>query len=116
MKRQNVDLARNLRSQQTPAERLLWNHLSAKQLGGLKFRRQHPVDNYIVDFLCPSKMLIIEIDGGQHSEPGAETADVQRTKALEAMGYQVIRFWNNDVLQNIDGVISVIKERLGLVE
>jgi very-short-patch-repair endonuclease len=115
LKRQNVILARNLRYQQTPAERLLWDHLSAKRLGGFKFRRQHTIGNYIVDFVCSSKMLVIEIDGGQHGELATEKSDAQRTKDLEVLGYQVIRFWNNEVIQNIDGVVSVISERLGLI-
>jgi very-short-patch-repair endonuclease len=116
MKRQYVNLARNLRSQEPPAERLLWNHLNAKQLDGLKFRRQHTIGNYIIDFVCPAKMLIIEIDGGHHNELITENADTQRTKALKALGYQVIRFWNNDVLQNIDGVVFKIRECLSLAD
>ncbi|APV45399.1 adenine-specific DNA-methyltransferase [Dehalogenimonas formicexedens] len=116
MKRTNTELARNLRREQTPAERLLWNHLNAKQLGSLKFRRQHPIGDYIVDFVCPAKLLIIELDGGQHDEANNRINDAQRAKVLEAMGYQVIRFWNSEVLQNPEGVILVIRQCLGFVE
>jgi len=98
--------ARNLRANQTDAEKKLWSRLREKQLGGHKFRRQHPLDNYIVDFICLEKRLIIEADGGQHADQ--IEADVQRTAYLEACGHKVIRFWNNDILQNIDGVCEQI--------
>ena len=115
MIRPDTGRARNLRRNQTVAEKALWLRLRDKQLEGLKFRRQHPIGSYIVDFVNLDKRLIIEIDGGHHNEPLTETADVQRTKDLEAMGYQVVRFWNNDILQNIDGVTFKIKEHLSSV-
>jgi len=84
----------------------LWFGLRDRRLAGLKFRRQVPIDHYIVDFCCESARLIVEVDGGQHAERSAE--DATRTAALEARGYLVLRFWNNDVRQNIDGVLEVI--------
>jgi len=74
----------------------------------LKFRRQEPVGDFIVDCICYEKKLIVELDGGQHNE--YEAKDIKRTKALEKEGYKVLRFWNNEVLNNIDGVLTIIKE------
>ncbi|WEK48045.1 MAG: DUF559 domain-containing protein [Candidatus Andeanibacterium colombiense] len=93
--------ARTLRRDMTDAEQLLWKHVRNRNLGGLKFRRQATSGKAVPDFLCAEKRLIIEIDGGQHSEE----SDAPRTARLEALGFQVIRFWNNEVLQNIDGVL-----------
>jgi very-short-patch-repair endonuclease len=94
--------ARRLRRNQTDAERVLWFELRDRRLAGLKFKRQVPVDRFIVDFLCSEARLIIEVDGGQH----AGRDETNRTKILEAMGYHVVRFWNNDVLENLDGVLE----------
>src|SRR5438105_12138479 len=94
--------ARRLRRDQTDAERVLWFRLRDRRLGGMKFRRQMPVDRYIVDFLCADARLVIEIDGGQH----AERDESNRKMILEAMGYLVLRFWNNEVLRNTDGVVE----------
>ena len=94
-----------LRKKSTPAERKLWSRIRDDQLG-VTFRRQHAVGNYIPDFCCPKAKLIIELDGSQHLEQ--EEYDQERTKYLEALGYKVIRFWNNDVVNNIDGVILAI--------
>jgi very-short-patch-repair endonuclease len=77
----------------------------------LKFRRQHPIGKNIADFACPAHRLVIEVDGGQHAEQIAE--DEARSAALAARGYRVIRFWNNDVLQNLEGVILLIAQELG---
>ena len=96
--------ARRLRRNQTDAERILWFRLRDRRLNGWKFRRQFPVDHYVVDFFCADAHLIIELDGGQHAV--RTDADAQRTKVLEAMGYMVLRYWNNDVMQNIDGVLE----------
>jgi very-short-patch-repair endonuclease len=104
------DRARELRKNLTDAERALWQHLRHRQIGGQRFRRQHPIGPYIVDFFCFEKRLIVEIDGGQHSEQVAY--DEERTKWLEARGFRVLRFWNNDVLGNIEGVKQVILEEL----
>src|SRR3989440_795799 len=101
-----VATARRLRRDQTDAERTLWFLLRDRRLCGLKFRRQVPIDRYVVDFCCESARLIVEVDGGQHVERSEE--DKTRTGALEARGYLVLRFWNNQVLQNTDGVLEVI--------
>jgi very-short-patch-repair endonuclease len=98
--------ARRLRHNQTDAERALWFHLRDRRLNGLKFRRQMPLGSYVVDFCCESVRLIVELDGGQHAL--RELEDAARTVALEAFGYAVLRFWNNDVLNNIDGVLETI--------
>ena len=87
-------------------------NLRNRQLGGLKFRRQQSLGDYIVDFISFDSKLIIEVDGGQHNELASIEKDEQRTKWLEGKGYQVIRFWNNDVLENVDGVLTKIKEIL----
>jgi very-short-patch-repair endonuclease len=100
----NTALAKNLRKNLTDAERFLWKHLRAKQVEELKFRRQEPIGNYIVDFVCFGKDLIIEVDRGQHSE----AVDSGRDAWLRSQGFDVLRFWNHDVLQNIDGVLEVI--------
>jgi very-short-patch-repair endonuclease len=94
----------------TEAEKRLWKYLRGRQLEGAKFRRQQPVENRIADFLCVEAKLIIELDGGQHGEQIA--ADVYRTRQLEAAGYTVLRFWNNDVLVNTEGVLKEIRRTL----
>ncbi len=94
-----------LRKESTPAERKLWSRIRDDQLG-VTFRRQHAVGNYISDFCSSKAKLIIELDGSQHLEQ--EEYDEERTKYLESLGYKVIRFWNNDVVKNIDGVILAI--------
>lgn len=101
-------LARTLRSSQTNAERLLWGKLRSRQLGGFKFRRQMPIGPYIVDFCCPDAWLIVELDGGGHSEDAAMLKDKVRTADLEQQGYIVLRFWNNEVFENLDGVCETI--------
>ena len=110
MKRLNVDRARRLRVGQTDAEQKLWYHLRNRQLQGWKFRRQHRIDRYIADFACPDAGLIVELDGSRHGEQ--RTYDEARTRKLETMGYRVLRFWDNDVLTNIEGVLEVILEAL----
>ncbi|MCB1720786.1 MAG: DUF559 domain-containing protein [Alphaproteobacteria bacterium] len=105
-----IEKSQQLRKNLTQAEENLWLNLNHKQLG-VKFRRQHPIDNYITDFACPEKKLIIEIDGGQHSEQGQY--DQTRTAYLQSKGYRVLRFWNNEVLQNTDGVLQTIINHLG---
>jgi very-short-patch-repair endonuclease len=106
MKRMHVDRARGLRRNMTDAEQRLWYRLRNRHLIGKKFRRQHEIDRYIVDFVCPEVALIVELDGGQHAEMMA--ADAERTCRLEALGYRVLRFWNNDVLTNTEAVLEVI--------
>ena len=99
--------AKQLRQQPTEAETRLWRRLRRKQLGGLRFRRQAPIGPYIVDFFCPDAKLIVEVDGGQHAD--RQDCDDRRTKWLEASGYRVVRFWNNDVLANTERVLSEIQ-------
>jgi len=99
-------IVKTLRKNMTDSERLLWNHLRAKQLAGLKFRRQEPIDRYIVDFVCYEKKLIIEVDGGQHAEE--KEKDIVRDNWFRQQGFQVLRFWNFEVLDNIEGVLEVI--------
>jgi very-short-patch-repair endonuclease len=96
--------ARRLRRDQTDAERVLWFRLRDRRLNGLKFKRQVPIDKYIADFCCAEARLIVELDGGQH----ATRDETNRTVILESMGYLVLRFWNNDVLSNTDGVLEEI--------
>jgi len=94
----------------TDAERLLWSRIRAKQLG-VKFRRQQPIENYIVDFVCFEQKLIIELDGGQHFE---SERDTKRDDFLRASGYRILRFWNNEVMRNIVGVLVVIRDKITL--
>ena len=101
-------LAKALRKNQTEAEMRLWCFLKAKQVGGLKFKRQAPIGNYIADFVCFDARLIIEIDGGQHSSETSK--DFERTMWLQSQGFKVLRFWNNDVLGNTDAVMTMIWE------
>ena len=102
--------ARSLRSNPTEAERRLWRGLRQKQLDGHRFRRQHPIGPYVVDFICLDAKLVIEVDGGQHASQKDE--DSERTEWLAERGYRVIRFWNSDVLSNIEGVIETIRRAL----
>lgn len=99
--------ARQLRSNTTEAETKLWSVLRRRQLDGLRFRRQVPLGRYVVDFACYSERLVIEVDGGQHGE--RKPADDLRTHWLESQGYRVVRFWNNEVLENPDGVVEAIR-------
>jgi len=100
--------ARKLRQQLTDAERTLWARLRNKQLQGVRFRRQQPIGLYIVDFICLDRRLIVEVDGGQHNERKGRQEDIERTKCLQTNGYRVLRFWNNDVLMNMEGVLGRI--------
>ena len=101
--------ANKLRKESTPAERKLWSRIRNDQLG-VTFRRQHAVGDYIPDFCSPKAKLVIELDGSQHLQQAEY--DEERTKYLESLGYQVIRFWNNDVMNNIDDVLKVIWDLL----
>ena len=104
--------ARNLRSTMSEAERRLWYHLRAHRFGGAPFRRQAPIGQYIVDFVCHDSKLIIELDGGQHGTLGGAKRDERRTAWLGSRGYRVLRFWNNDVLRNTEGVLELIAAEL----
>ena len=102
-------LAKSLRKQSTHAESILWNKLRAKQLKGIKFRRQQPIGGFIVDFISFKKRIIIELDGGQHAERKQE--DKERDLQLSKSGYRVLRFWNNEVIENVDGVMEIIRKK-----
>jgi very-short-patch-repair endonuclease len=101
--------ARRLRKQMTDAERALWFLLRRKQIEGHRFRKQVPIDKYIIDFACLSARLLIEVDGSQHADA---PADKERDAWLQSQNFRVLRFWNNDVLRNPEGVIQVILEAL----
>jgi very-short-patch-repair endonuclease len=107
------DRARALRRQMTEAEQRLWGLLRRRQINGCRFRRQAPIGCYIADFVCHEARLIIEVDGGQHD--AALLAEVERSRFLEGQGYRILRFWNNEVLENPDGVLiriaAVLAER-----
>ena len=102
--------ARQLRGNQTEAERRLWSRIRLRQLSGFRFRRQVPLGSCIVDFACLSEKLVIEVDGGQHSEQTVQ--DTIRTRCLEQNGFRVLRFWNHDVLANTDSVVQTIEQAL----
>jgi very-short-patch-repair endonuclease len=101
-----VKRAKTLRREMTEAEKLLWSKIRRDQIDGLPFRKQVPIGPYVADFGCLPIRLVIEVDGGQHDERKAQ--DDARTAWLERQGYRVLRFWNNDVLGNTDGVLQVI--------
>jgi very-short-patch-repair endonuclease len=107
--KRRVRLERKLRSQPTDAEMKLWLSLRDRRLCGFKFVRQEAVESYVVDFVCREKRIIVEVDGGQHAD---NASDRERDRVLTATGYRVLRFWNNDVLKNRDGVLHVIAEAL----
>ena len=102
--------ARNLRKNMTDVERLLWSKIRGRQLRGFRFRRQHPIGRYIVDFVCIELKLIVEMDGGQHGDQ--QQYDMNRTQWLQTKGYKVIRFWNNDVIDDLEGVMQAIYNHL----
>jgi very-short-patch-repair endonuclease len=104
--------ARQLRSNQTDAERVLWRKLRLLKSEGFHFRRQAPIGKYVADFACHSAKTVIEVDGGQHGHPKGIAGDDARTEWLESQGYRVIRFWNNDVLGNIEGVMTALMNTL----
>ena len=99
---------KDLRSNSTPAEAELWKYLRAAQLGGRKFRRQHSIGNYILDFYCPSEKLAIELDGHVHFHAAAEQSDTERDQALQELGIKVLRFENKDVFSHLDAILQEI--------
>ena len=111
MNKQNI-LARKLRKNQTPQEQKMWNLLRNHQFHNLEFKRQYPMGDYIVDFICRPKKLIIEIDGGQHNFIENIEYDAKRTEYLCSRGYFVLRFWNNDIDNNIEGVFEEIEKHI----
>jgi very-short-patch-repair endonuclease len=104
-----TSVARKLRSASTDVEMVMWQRLRARQVEGAKFVRQFPIGPYIADFACRAAGLVVELDGGQHAD---NAADVARSRLIEAHGYTVIRFWNNDVVENLDGVLEEIRSAL----
>src|SRR5215471_15223443 len=108
-KTRKTAVSRRLRQNATFAEQLLWYRLRSRSLFGTKFVRQEPIGPYIVDFVCREYRVIIEVDGGQHAE---NESDMVRDRWLRDRGYSVLRFWNNDVIQNIDGVLEAIASAL----
>ena len=108
-KRNKIAIAKKLRTNSTDTEKYLWKYLRGRQLEGFKFRRQHPIGKYIVDFINLERKIIIEVDGGQHLE---NKKDKLRDKWLEEQGYEVLRFWDNEVLTNIEGVMESIRKKL----
>lgn len=112
MKVTQLSKVRDLRKTSTFAEHLLWNQLRNRRFEGIKFRRQHPVGNYILDFVSIDKHLVIEVDGGQHNKDRDKIYDQKRTEFLVKHGFRVIRFWNNEVITNIEGVLEIIKQNL----
>ena len=104
------NIARNLRKNSTEAEKILWQRLKNKQLEGFKFRRQQIIGRYIVDFVNFERKLVIELDGSQHAVE--KEKDWKRDHWLQAQGFEVLRYWNNEVFENIEGVLEVIREKL----
>ncbi len=101
---------RDLRRDQTDAEKILWQKLRNRQFYGMKFFRQFSMGPYIIDFYCPKSKLAIELDGGQHAEQERKEYDEARSEYLRAHGVNVMRFWNNEIMMNIDGVLEMIAE------
>ena len=106
--------ARNLRDQQTPAEAVLWDILRNRNFCGAKFRRQHPIGRYIVDFYCDEAKLIVELDGGEHNTDRGRRYDSARTRVLESAGLHVSRFWNDDVFNELESLLDAIFSSLEL--
>lgn len=106
-----INQSRELRVDSTEVEKRLWWRIRNRQLG-VKFRRQHPLNGYILDFACEELKLGIELDGGQHNDDTDKAWDVARTAVLATSGWQILRFWNNDVIENIEGVLVEIQQAL----
>ena len=109
MQHKNLQFAKILRINQTDAELKMWRALRAGRLMQFKFKRQVPIEEFIVDFVCFERRLILEIDGGQHV---ANEKDITRDSSLDRMGFRVLRFWNNDVMQNFEGVLAIVLQNL----
>lgn len=105
-------IPKELRKRQTDAEGKLWYFLRDRQLEGFKFRRQHRIGRYIVDIVCLDKKIVVEVDGGQHNETINQEKDEKRTNWLKKENYQVLRFWDNEVLTNTEGVLEIIRQKL----
>ena len=107
-----INNVRRLRKEATPQERIIWARLKNRQFNNLKFRRQLLIGKYIVDFACLEKKIILELDGWQHKKENQKRYDFKRTRYLREQGFKVIRFWNNDVNDNLEGVFLRIEEFL----
>ena len=110
MKKNVTNIARELRRRATEAEKLLWLQLRSRQMEGFKFRRQQPIGRYVVDFVNFERKLIIELDGGQHKIQKDE--DKERDRFFEGQGFEVLRFWNNDIFENLEGILWAIRKSL----
>ena len=108
--RRPTQRAQKLRNNATPAERMLWDHLSRRQLNGWKFSRQMPVGPFVCDFLSRELKLVVELDGGQHHD---NRADAARTAYIEQQGFRVVRYWNNEVQENVAGVLEHLRALIG---
>ena len=102
---------RELRKNQTDAEKAFWSHVRNRQFHGMRFLRQYSVGPYILDFFCPEIKTAIELDGGQHNEPGGKAYDAVRSEYLKAQGINVLRFWDHEVLLDMQGVLAKVEER-----
>jgi len=111
-KKEKKTFRQKLRTDPTAAEKQLWPHLQGRQIEGLKFRRQHGIGKYVVDFYCPEIKLIIEVDGDSHFEPGAQEKDVERERSLINSGFRVLRFTDRDIFDSMEDVIEIIKSNL----
>lgn len=107
-----IDIARKLRKLQTPWESKLWYLLRDKRLKDVKFRRQYPIGKYVVDFCCISKKLVLEIDGSHHNRIENKVKDADRDSFIESRGYKILRIWNNDLENNLEGVLQEINKFL----
>lgn len=103
-----MHVTRTLRRKQTPWELKLWNSIRNRQISGMKFRRQYKIGPYVVDFVCLENELVIELDGGHHGEDKIKESDLIKQKYIESLGFKVIRFWNNEIDSNLDGVIQTL--------
>ncbi|MCG2700773.1 endonuclease domain-containing protein [Candidatus Parcubacteria bacterium] len=110
-KSRQKETRRKLRQESTKAEKIMWGELRNRKLG-VKFRRQYGIGHYIADFCCPEKKLVIEIDGGVHTEDEQICYDKERSKSIEELGFKVLRFWNEDIENNLDSVLKNIKEEI----
>ncbi len=107
-----MNFAKTLRKNQTEVEKLLWSKIRNRQIEGMKFRRQVPLNGYIVDFICYEKKIIIELDGGHHNNVYRKEYDKLRTKILKSKGFKVLRFWNSEILSNMDGTLNFIRSEV----
>lgn len=112
--REMVEIARGLRSELTPAEKVLWDALRGRRFCGLKFRRQHPIGCFVVDFYCPEKQLIVEVDGGVHESQSQCASDAEREEWLMGLGLQIVRVSNDLVLTDMRAALTVIESALHL--